>query len=331
MTALDSAHGRTDNQGKTGHKGAGMRLLAALIALAVPALVAATQAPATAVAQARVPLPVTYNPFGGVAQALVAPNSSPPGANDWSCRPSSAHPFPVVLVPGTFADMADDFNSVAPLLYDYGYCVFALNYGGTPGSPIQSIGDIATSAGQLASFVGQVLTATGASKVDIVGHSQGGMMPRYYIDFLGGAAKVHTLVGLAPSSHGTTLDGLVTLVNGIDALGLANSLVSATCEACVQQEVGSAFLAKLNAGGDTVAGVTYTVIETKYDTVVTPYKSAFLSGSGVTNITLQNQCFLDFTDHIGIAFDPIALTDMLNALDPAHHIPVPCFYVGPAV
>ena len=34
---------------------------------------------------------------------------------------------------------------------------------------------------------------------------------------------------------------------------------------------------------------------------------------------------------MGIAFDPIALTDMLNALDPAHHIPVPCFYVGPAV
>ena len=55
--------------------------------------------------------------------------------------------------------------------------------------------------------------ATGASQVDIVGHSQGGMMPRYYIKFLGGAAKVHTLVGLAPSNHGTTLDGLFTLAS----------------------------------------------------------------------------------------------------------------------
>jgi triacylglycerol esterase/lipase EstA (alpha/beta hydrolase family) len=310
------------------------RMSPILALLAVPVLVLAAQAPASAArsaSQSRIPLFVSYNPRGGVSQALTAPDSAPPGANDWTCKPSSAHPYPVVLVPGTFADMADDFNSVAPLLYDYGYCVFALNYGGTPGSPIQSIGAVAASARQLATFVRRVLSATGAGKVDIVGHSQGGMMPRYFIDFLGGASEVHTLVGLAPSSHGTTLDGLVTLVSGFHALGLTNSLVSAACVACVQQEAGSAFIASLNAGGDTVPGVKYTVIETKYDAVVTPYKSSFLSGSNVTNITLQSQCVLDFVDHIGIAFDPIALTDMLNALGPAHHLPVPCFYVGPAV
>ncbi len=57
----------------------------------------------------------------------------------------------------------------------------------------------------------KVLAATGAKQVDIVGHSQGGMMPRYYLRFLGGAAKVETLVGLAPSNHGTTVNGLFTL------------------------------------------------------------------------------------------------------------------------
>jgi triacylglycerol esterase/lipase EstA (alpha/beta hydrolase family) len=303
-----------------------------IAAIAVPVLLLAGQIPAAAAsAQTRIPLPVPYNAFGGVAQALAAPDSSPPGANDWACKPSSAHPDPVVLVPGTFADMADNFNSISPLLYDYGYCVFALNYGGTPGSPIQSIGEIAASAAQLGDFVSRVLAATGAARVDLVGHSQGGMMPQYYLKFLGGAARVDRFVALAPSSHGTSLDGLITLASDFGLLGLANSLVSPTCPACVEQEAGSAFLASLNAGGDTAQGVTYTVIETKYDQVVTPYTSAFLAGGNVTNITLQAQCPLDLTDHIGIAFDPVALTDMLNALAPGQHIHVPCLLVPPAL
>ena len=40
--------------------------------------------------------------------------------------------------------------------------------------------------------------------LDLVGHSQGGMMPRYYVKNLGGAAKVDDLIGLSPSNHGTT-------------------------------------------------------------------------------------------------------------------------------
>ena len=69
------------------------------------------------------------------------------------------------------------------------------------------------SAGELNAFVDKVLAATGAAEVDLVGHSQGGMMPRYYLKFLGGAAEVHTLVGLSPSNHGTTLDGLSILAS----------------------------------------------------------------------------------------------------------------------
>src|SRR5438552_3308222 len=57
----------------------------------------------------------------------------------------------------------------------------------------------------------RVLAAPGVSQVDLVGHSQGGMLPQYYVKFLGGAATVHELVALSPDSHGTTLDGLDTL------------------------------------------------------------------------------------------------------------------------
>src|ERR1700759_2244071 len=275
-------------------------------------------------------LPVTYNFLAGVAAALANPSASPPGANNWSCKPSAAHPYPVVLVNGTGEDMADGFSALSPLLFDNGYCVFAANFGGAPGNLLQGTGDITQSAAELATFVTQVLSTTGAAKADIVGHSQGGMMPRYYLKFLGGAAKVQTLVGLAPSNHGTTLDGLATLETELATVlpGVSSALGSA-CEACAQQIVGASFLTHLNAGGDAVPGPTYTVIETRNDEIVTPYPSAFLSGANVTNIVLQNVCPLDQTDHIGIADDTVALHLVLNALDPAHPQAVPCVPVLP--
>jgi triacylglycerol esterase/lipase EstA (alpha/beta hydrolase family) len=160
-----------------------------------------------------------------------------------------------------------------------------------------------------------VLTATHARQVDLVGHSQGGMMPRYYIKYDGGAPKVHTLVGLAPSNHGTTLDGIFTLAGyfpGSDA-------VLSDCPACQEQEAGSPFITKLNAGGETNPNVNYTVIESANDEVVTPYTSAFLApAKNVTNIKLQDQCALDQGEHLSMPYDHIADADVLTALDPAH-------------
>ncbi len=277
-------------------------------------------------------LPVNYDFAQSYLATFGSPTVSPPGANNWSCAPSAAHPYPVVLVHGTLENMDDNWQAASPILANNGYCVFAFNYGGdTPASDFQGTGDIAASAGQLATFVSQVLAATGASKVDIVGHSQGGMMPRYYINFLGGAAKVDKLIGLAPSNYGTTLDGLTALGQQLGVLAPVNGLLSTACEACVEQEQGSAFLAALNAD-PTVPGVSYTVIETRDDEVVTPYTNAFLpAGPNVTNITVQNQCPLDESDHLELAYDPVAMADMLNALDPAQPVSVPCLLVLPVV
>jgi triacylglycerol esterase/lipase EstA (alpha/beta hydrolase family) len=248
------------------------------------------------------------------AKALAAP--AVPGANNWSCRPGAAHPRPVVLVHGTFANGSVNWPVAAPAFAARGYCVFALTYGAVPGVPVlRAIAPVPDSAAQLATFVQGVLAATGASEADIVGHSQGGMMSRYYLKFLGGAAKVHTLVGLAPSNHGTTLSGLMTLAAAWPgALGI----VATACPACADQVVGSPLLSRLNAGGDTVAGVDYTVIATRYDGIVTPYRSQFLSGSNVRNVTLQDLCAVDLSEHALIAFDHIALHEVLNALDPAN-------------
>jgi triacylglycerol esterase/lipase EstA (alpha/beta hydrolase family) len=256
--------------------------------------------------------------------------ASPPGANV-RCTPSAAHPFPVVLSEGTFSSMYNSFGAISPDLVNNGYCVYAFNYGQTiPFSSINATGDIRSSAAQLSTEVNKVLAATGASKVDIVGWSQGGMMPRYYLNNLGGASKVNMLVGFAPSNYGTTLDGLTTLVTDLGAAGLITALLSLTCEACVQQIQGSSFLTSLNQT-PTVAGVKYVNIETSGDEVVTPYTNAFLpAGPNVQNILLQNQCTQDSSDHVSIAYDSNALQDMVNALgaDSPTFQPV-CAAVGP--
>ncbi len=300
----------------------GVRRVAAAVGVLAILAIGASQAQGA-------PLPVVYNGLTGYAH--VSPSASPPGANNWSCKPSAAHPRPVILVHGTFGDMSDSWQALSPLLYNHGYCVFALNYGSYAGSGLLGIyatGEIAASAKQLASFVNRVLAATGAGKVDIVGHSQGGMMPRYYLRFLGGASKVHTLVGLASSNHGTTVDGLFTLASFFPG---ADAFLGALCPACSEQKAGSTFLTHLNGGGDTVPGVSYTVIESANDEVVTPYTSAFLTGSHVTNIRLQTQCALDQGEHLSMPYDHIADADVLTALDPAHPMTPACTPVAPII
>ena len=229
---------------------------------------------------------------GLAVTAAPASAQAPPGANDFACR-SLLHPVPVILVHGTFGDMTVSWNLFSPALKAQGYCVFALNL------PRRATARIDRSADKLAAFVDEVRTRTGAAKVSIVGHSQGGMLGRYVARFRGKLAVIDDIVGLAPSSHGTT-SPLAPVAIG--------------CPACRQQAAGSAFMRKLNAPPEAPRPPAYTVISTRYDQVVTPYRSQALSGPTVTNVVLQKRCPGDFTEHVGIIYDPVALQWTLNAL-----------------
>lgn len=246
------------------------------------------------------------------------------GWNDFSCKPSSQHPRPVVLVHGTFGNAVDNWVNLAPYLVVRGYCVYSFDYGQLPGVPLfYGLRPIADSASQLATFVDRVLTATGAAKTEIVGHSQGGMMPRYYLKFLGGAAKVNTLVGFAPDNHGTTLLGLTRLLDQFP--GAAEALGGIIPPGLTDQIAGSDFVKNLNAGGDTVPGVRYTVIATRLDEVVTPYTSQFLTGPDVHNVVVQDLCPVDVSEHVAIGtIDRIAFHEAANALDPGHATATTC-------
>jgi hypothetical protein len=285
----------------------------------------------------------TYSvPYGNTALADAAWNEtwapeSVVGANN-NCKPTSAHPYPVVLVHATLADEGSNWVTLAPLLANEGYCVYAFNYGETAASlplipfitpgRIDGLDHIEKSAEELRTFVGKVLSKSGASKVDLVGHSQGGMMPNYYIKLLGGASKVNELIGLAPSNHGTTLDGLTNL---LEDFPFASEFTTGLLEllgapSLPEQEETSPFIKKLFGSGDPiVAGVRYAVIETNHDEVVTPYTHAFLNGSGITNITIQEQCPADPVAHIGMFDDSPSLQNVLNQLSST---PNPSFKAG---
>lgn len=223
----------------------------------------------------------------------------PEGVNYWSCRPDGVRPFPVVIVHGTGGDRR--YDTISTALVAAGYCTFSLDYGN------RGFEDIEASAGQLADYVDRVLGATGARRVSMVGHSQGGMMPRWYIRFLGGAGRVEDLVGLSSSNHGSDL---------FAGPAAGASLVDPLCAACTQQASGSKFLARLNEGDETPGRVDYTQIQTAYDEIVVPYTSAFLAeGPRTTNVTLQDLCPTNIAEHATIVADALTVRLVLLALE----------------
>jgi len=229
-----------------------------------------------------------------------APEGDVPGVNDWGCRPTAARPVPVVLVHGTFGDRRHLLERLSRSILATGSCLYSLDYGN------RGTDDVVTAARQLAAFVDEVRAATGAAKVSLVGHSQGGMMPRYYIKNLGGAAYVDDLVGLAPSNHGTRL---IPAANPLAAL-----LPGLICVSCDQQAWGSAFLRELNAGDETPGDVSYTQITSRYDEVVVPHTSGYLAaGPRTTNVTIQDKC-RTIAEHVLIPMDAAAIGLTLDAL-----------------
>jgi triacylglycerol lipase len=271
-------------------------------------------------------------PSAGAASSLANP---PKGANDFSCKPSAAHPYPLVLVHGLGATMGENWLYLSPILAAHGYCVFALTYGLNPKYPyFGGVLPIEQSAPELGAFVTQVLKDTGASKVDLIGHSEGTFMPEYWLKFLGGAADVNQYIALAPLYHGTNVAGVATLSDLFAPTGLSQKAlgeVAQYCGSCPEFLAGSPMVQELNSGpgGAAVPGVHYTTIMTTHDEAVVPYTSGYLNAPNATNIVLQKVCPNDLSEHLALAFDPVVAQLVLNALDPANAHKVSCAGLPP--
>jgi triacylglycerol esterase/lipase EstA (alpha/beta hydrolase family) len=271
---------------------------------------------------------VNYGILDGLS--FFTPTKPPAGANDPSTTVTPEHPLPIILLNGTTATQGVNWSVGAPVLANAGYKVFTFNYGNTtadPNFPIQAVGDIRQSGLELAAEVDRVLALTGATKVILIGHSQGGgILPVYYVNELGGADKVSQIIGLAPSNHGTDFDQL----NGLTSIPLLGPLFLALSDAIApalfQQAQGSPFQHEVYGNGDTRPGVLYTTISSVDDEVVTPYTQQALSGAGVTNVVLQDRYPGLVVGHANIFLSPQAMAAVLDALagnPAANPLPLP--------
>ncbi|MEO9185134.1 MAG: alpha/beta fold hydrolase, partial [Kofleriaceae bacterium] len=60
---------------------------------------------------------------------------------------------------------------------------------------------------QLGWFVDEVRAATGADQVDLIGHSMGGVVARYFVKLAGGDAAVHRVITIGSPHAGTDVGG----------------------------------------------------------------------------------------------------------------------------
>ncbi len=104
-------------------------------------------------------------------------------------------PRPVIVLHGYAMNRAN----FVPLAYR----LARAGIGPVLGFEYWSLGRTAAAARQLGWFVDHVRAETGAESVDIIGHSMGGVVARYYVTLAGGDGAVRHLITLGSPHSGT--------------------------------------------------------------------------------------------------------------------------------
>lgn len=210
---------------------------------------------------------------------------------------------PVLLFQGTGATAKDNWSwTYEPALDMAGipWCAVDL--------PDHATGDVQRSGEYVVAAIREVHRRAGR-KVSIIGHSQGGMVPRWALRFWPDTrAMVDDVIGFAPSNHGTTE---------------AKCSAEDPCSAAGWQQGDQAnFIRALNSSAETWPGIDYTVAYTRTDETVKPNmddkgSSSLRTGGGtIRNVMTQSVCPNDAYEHLMIGtVDPVAHALAIDALE----------------
>ena len=191
--------------------------------------------------------------------------------------------------------------------------------------PYATEGDIQTAAEYL-TYAIRTLHHRAGRRIAVLGHSQGGMSMRWVLRFWPGTrTMVDDVIGMAPSNHGST------------ALPVCRPGVTTCTPAVWQQQADARFVAALNSRAETFAGISYTVIYTHADEVVTPNYSAATSSSAlhtgrgaITNVAVQDLCPADASEHLLVGTtDAVTYALVMDAL--THRGPAKASRIAPSV
>lgn len=247
---------------------------------------------------------ITYAPVDQPGPALSVPQSALEGSMQCNGDLAGAAKTPVLLVHGTGSNPPHNFGwNWEPALDDLGipWCTVAL-----PGNGLLDVQD----AAEYVVNAIRTMNATAGRKISIIGHSQGGMLPRWVLRFWPDTrSMVDDDIGFAGSNHGTTG---------------AEVLCSVSCAAADWQQSDKAqFIAALNSYQETFPGISYTEVYSHNDEIVTPNSddngSSSVHGGGgeITNVAIQDVCPADPSEHLAIGTQDLVAYDL--ALDALTH------------
>jgi triacylglycerol lipase len=204
--------------------------------------------------------------------------------------PAQDRPGPVLLVPG-YGGAVEPLGVLAARLEATGRRATVVRL---PGG---ATGDLHAQADALERSVDDALRG-GATSVDVVGYSAGGLVARAWVEDHDGARKARRVVTLASPHHGADL-------------AAAGAVLSGACPtACQQLAPGNPFLAGLPEPVPTPP--VWLSLWTVQDRTVTPPESARLDGA--VNVALQSICPGARVGHGDLPSDPTVVRIVLDAL-----------------
>lgn len=186
----------------------------------------------------------------------------------------------VLLIHG-LNDTTVIFRSLSTHLRQLGRSTYSFNITPNNGdAPLEQLAE------QVADYIDKTFSSD--EKLDLVGLSMGGLVSRYYVQRLGGMARVQRLVTLGTPHHGTWI------------AYLSNQ------RGCVQMRPRSDFLQRLNQNAAMLDQLKFTSIWTPFDLMILPATSS--------QMPVGREAIVWVLGHNWVATDPLGLAAIAEAL-----------------